>query len=187
MDSEEKIETSTSSTKQIIIPTLVLGAIGGAFGLVSKHRRVLGVGKNFAAYATNSAIVTGSYCGAREFVRATRNSESGDLINSALGGLGAGAVLGRLQGGPLGAIKYSMMFAMVGTTADYVIPQLWRLLETKKESLVGGSQNPDKNWLKLPEWSPIRILDEEALAAKRAREQQLYGPTVPVNIHEKEN
>ncbi|KAI3990984.1 hypothetical protein MKX01_026168 [Papaver californicum] len=173
MDSEEKYtETSLSPTKRILIPTLVLGAIGGAFRLVSKHRRLLGVGKSCATYATNAAIVTGSYCGAREFVMTARKSESGDLINSALGGFGAGAILGRLQGGPLGAIKYSMMFAMVGTPADYAIPRY---------------QNPDKNWLKLPERSPIQILDEEALAAKWAREQQLYGQTVPVNVHEKEN
>ena len=32
----------------------------------------------------------------------------------------------------------------------------------------------DPNWWSLPEWSPIQILDEEALAAKRCREQQLY-------------
>ncbi|MCL7032671.1 hypothetical protein MKW94_014427 [Papaver nudicaule] len=74
---------------------------------------------------------------------------------------------------------------MVGTTADYAIPRLWQLLETKKESLLGDSQNSDKNWLKLPEWSPIQILDEEALAAKREREQQLYGQTVPA-IQEKQ-
>jgi len=27
----------------------------------------------------------------------------------------------------------------------------------------------------LPEWSPIQVLDEEALAAKEAREKELYA------------
>ena len=31
------------------------------------------------------------------------------------------------------------------------------------------------DWLKLPEWSPIQILDDEALAAKQAGEKQLYA------------
>lgn len=32
--------------------------------------------------------------------------------------------------------------------------------------------------LKLPEWSPIQVLDEEALAAKKAREEKLYSQGV---------
>lgn len=34
------------------------------------------------------------------------------------------------------------------------------------------------DWLKLPEWSPIQVLDEEALAAKQAREKKLYEQRV---------
>ncbi|OVA17176.1 Mitochondrial inner membrane translocase subunit Tim17/Tim22/Tim23/peroxisomal protein PMP24 [Macleaya cordata] len=186
MASDEKIPNTYSSPSdgwkdRILIPTLVAGAIGGGFGLLSKHRRLLGVGRTCAAYATNFSIVTGCYCGAREFVRASRDSEPGDLIDSAVGGFASGALLGRLQGGQFGAIKYSMMFAMAGTTADFAIPRLYHLLQTKKESLFGNNENSEKksgDWLKLPEWSPIQVLDEEALAAKRAREQQLYGQTV---------
>lgn len=36
--------------------------------------------------------------GAREFVRASRTSKPDDLLNSAIGGFGSGALLGRLQG-----------------------------------------------------------------------------------------
>lgn len=36
--------------------------------------------------------------GAREFVRVNRNSAPDDLLNSAIGGFGCGAILGRLQG-----------------------------------------------------------------------------------------
>lgn len=36
--------------------------------------------------------------GAREFVRITRRSEYDDLMNSVVGGLFSGALLGRLQG-----------------------------------------------------------------------------------------
>lgn len=31
------------------------------------------------------------------------------------------------------------------------------------------------DWLKLPEWSPIQVLDDEALAEKQAREQKLFA------------
>ena len=36
--------------------------------------------------------------GAREFVRRTRGTGPDDLLNSAIGGFGSGAILGRLQG-----------------------------------------------------------------------------------------
>lgn len=36
--------------------------------------------------------------GAREFVRVSRTGKPDDLWNSAIGGFGSGAVLGRLQG-----------------------------------------------------------------------------------------
>ncbi|OVA13607.1 hypothetical protein BVC80_375g2 [Macleaya cordata] len=65
---------------------------------------------------------------------------------------------------------------MAGTIADFAIPRLYHLLQTKKESLFGDNgENLEKKsgyWFKLLEWSPIQVLDEEALAAKRAREQQ---------------
>lgn len=38
------------------------------------------------------------FAGVRELVRVTRKSEHNDLMNSAIGGLFSGALLGRLQG-----------------------------------------------------------------------------------------
>lgn len=42
-----------------------------------------------------------------------------------------------------------------------------------RESIYGDKEK--KGGWKLPEWSPIQVLDEEALAAKEAREKQLYA------------
>lgn len=60
---------------------------------------------------------------------------------------------------------------------DYAALKLKPLLENFQESVLAGQGGSEKNdsWLRLPEWSPIQVLDEEALAAKRAREEKLYG------------
>ncbi|KAK6937618.1 hypothetical protein RJ641_031126 [Dillenia turbinata] len=108
--------------------------------------------------------------GAREFVRASRGTGPDDLINSAIGGFGCGSLLGRLQGGQLGAIKYSVIFAVAGTAFDFVILKLQPWLKS-----FTVLNNKDGSLFKLPEWSPIQVLDEEALAAKRAREQRFYS------------
>ncbi|XP_059660105.1 uncharacterized protein LOC132306650 [Cornus florida] len=175
-DNETLDEVATSSDgwkERIIIPTLLAGIAGGGAGLVSKHRKVHGLANISATYATNFAIVTGCYCGAREFVRASRASTPDDLLNSAIGGFGTGAILGRFQGGQIGAIRYSILFAVVGTTVDFATLKLKPVLKRFRESKVGDN-------LKVPEWSPIQVLDEEALAAKKAREQQLYAQR---NVH----
>lgn len=50
------------------------------------------------------------------------------------------------------------------------------LLRSYGESKFGNNENVQKgDWLKLPEWSPIQVLDEEAIAAKQARERELYA------------
>ncbi|XP_074268496.1 uncharacterized protein LOC141591902 [Silene latifolia] len=165
--------------ERIFYPTLLGGIVGGAIGAMSKHRKVHGVANMSATYATNFAIVSGVYCGAREFVRVTRKSEHGDLINSALGGFCSGAVLGRLQGGQHGAVRYSIVFAVVGTGVDYATLKLQPLAKSYYDSLFASD-------LKLPEWSPIQILDEEALAAKRAREEQLRAQRA-ITISNKES
>ncbi|KAH6765833.1 Mitochondrial import inner membrane translocase subunit Tim17/Tim22/Tim23 family protein [Perilla frutescens var. hirtella] len=134
--------------------------------MISKHRKVQGLSAISAAYASNFAIVTGCYCGAREFVRVSREGKPDDLLNSAIGGFGSGAILGRLQAGPVGAARYSVMFAVVGTAVDYATSKIMPAIDKLKEE--------KDDWLKLPEWSPIKILDEEAVAAKRAREEQIY-------------
>ncbi|XP_024954448.2 uncharacterized protein LOC102630447 isoform X2 [Citrus sinensis] len=74
-------------------------------------------------------------------------------------------------GGQRGALRYSVIFAVVGTTVDYATLRLAPIIRNFRES------HKDGDWLKLPEWSPIQVLDEEALAEKKAREQKLYAQT----------
>ncbi|KAF5451501.1 hypothetical protein F2P56_026606 [Juglans regia] len=170
---------SDSWKERIFIPTLVAGIVGGGAGLMSRHRKVQGLAKISSTYAANLAIVTGCYCGAREFVRSTRKTGLDDLLNSAIAGFGTGALLGRLQGGQPGAVRYSIIFAIVGTTADFAAYRVKPHLRSYTESLFGNNGNSQKDgWLKWPEWSPIQVLDEEAIAAKQAREQELYAQRV---------
>ncbi|RDX68768.1 hypothetical protein CR513_52203, partial [Mucuna pruriens] len=159
---------------RIIIPTLLAGVAGAGTGLISKHRKTLGLANVCSSYAANFAIVMGCYCGAREFVTATRKTGPDDIWNSAVAGFGTGALLGRLQGGQLGAIRYSVVFAVVGTTADFAIPKLKDAFRDHTNKIYQDIENSKKSgtWLKLPEWFPIKVLDEEALAAKRAQEEQ---------------
>lgn len=67
-------------------------------------------------------------------------------------------------GGPQGAIRYSLVFAAVGTAFDYASLRAKPMLESYR----------NMESFKLPEWSPIRILDEEALAKKKAQEQKIF-------------
>ncbi|CAA7045826.1 unnamed protein product [Microthlaspi erraticum] len=153
----------STPTKRVLVSTLLAGVIGGGAGLLSKHRKAH---PNIPTiYATNFAIVAGCYCGAREFVRITRRSEQDDLMNSVIGGLFSGALLGRIQGGPHGAFRYSMMFAAMGTAYDYASLRAKPMLESFR----------DMDSIKLPEWSPIQILDEEAIAKKKAQEQKIFA------------
>eukprot|EP00262_Sarcandra_glabra_P007916 TRINITY_DN2102_c0_g2_i1.p1 TRINITY_DN2102_c0_g2~~TRINITY_DN2102_c0_g2_i1.p1 ORF type:complete len:193 (-),score=28.52 TRINITY_DN2102_c0_g2_i1:44-622(-) len=180
MTSGEKtmVNSSDGWKERIYIPTAVAAIIGGGAGLVSKHRKVYGVANLSATYATNLAIVSGCYCAAREFVRETRASEPRDLINSVVGGIASGALLGRLQGGRLGAIRYSIIFAFAGTAMDFTALQLKAFFHSSGDATTSVDSPQEKSvkstW-RWPEWSPIQVLDEEALAAKRAREQQLYA------------
>ncbi|GMH17684.1 hypothetical protein Nepgr_019525 [Nepenthes gracilis] len=135
--------------ERIFYPTLFAGIVGGGVGLVSKHRKVHGLANISATYAANFAIVAGCYCGAREFVRASRKSEPDDLLNSAVAGFGTGALLGRLQGGRLGTIRYSIIFTIVGTTVDFAAVRLLPILKSHRDTILGRE-------LKLPEWSPIQ-------------------------------
>lgn len=162
---------------RILVPTILAGFVGAGVGLVSKHRKVHGGANICATYATNFSIVTGCYCGAREFVRVTRKTGPDDLLNSAIAGFGSGALLGRLQGGQLGAIRYSVLFAIAGTTADFAMIKLKHGWDSYRESVFGikGESQKNGSLLKLPEWFPIQILDDEAIAAKQAREQELLA------------
>lgn len=90
-----------------------------------------------------------------------------------------------MLGGQLGALRYSIVFAIVGTTADFATLRLSPLLRSYSESIFGNNGSLQKGgWLKLPEWSPIQVLDEEALAAKQAREQQLYAQRAALSKEE---
>ncbi|KAF8088522.1 hypothetical protein N665_0538s0022 [Sinapis alba] len=156
------IEQAPSLWERLLIPTLLAGVTGGGVGLLSKRRKAF---PNIPAmYATNSAIVAASYCGTRELVKVTRKSQDDDLMNSAIGGLFSGALLGRLQGGPRGAFRYSIAFATFGTAFDYATLRSKPFLERVR--------NMDS--ITLPVWFPIQILDEEALAKKKAEEQKLF-------------
>lgn len=44
----------------------------------------------------------------------------------------------------------------------------------------------DKDWFTLPEWSPIQVLDEEALAKKRAREEKLFAHRALAKLNKEE-
>jgi hypothetical protein len=92
-----------------------------------------------------------------------------------------------MLGGHLGAYRYSIIFAIAGTAADFATLRLSPLVRSYSESIFGNNGSSQKgDWLKLPEWSPIRVLDEEAVAAKQAREQQLYAQRVELGKLSKE-
>ncbi|KAI3801159.1 hypothetical protein L1987_29262 [Smallanthus sonchifolius] len=165
-----KKEDGISWRNRILYPTLVGGIVGGGFGLVSRHWKVYGRA-GMSTYATNLAIVIGCYCGAREVVRLSRHSGPDDLLDSAIAGFGTGALLGRLQGGRACAVRYSIVIAVVGTGVDFAAIKLRPVFKNMYESVAGDEKK--QGWFKWPEWLPIQVLDEEALAAKRAREEAL--------------
>ncbi|KAF7154164.1 hypothetical protein RHSIM_Rhsim01G0253100 [Rhododendron simsii] len=90
-------------------------------------------------------------------------------------------MIASFSGGQAGTTRYSIIFAVVGTMVDFATLKLKHALKSFRESMAGNNDgSPNQNGgLKLPEWSPIQILDEEALAAKKAREQ-LYAQR---NVH----
>ncbi|CAK7349389.1 unnamed protein product [Dovyalis caffra] len=89
-------------------------------------------------------------------------------------------------GGQFGAFRYSIIFAVVGTTVDFATIRLRATLSSFKESIFRDKEKK-AGWLKLPEWSPIQVLDEEALAAKEAREKQLYGQSALGKLSKEES
>ncbi|CAL5017508.1 unnamed protein product [Urochloa decumbens] len=156
--------------ERILIPVAAAGVVGATFGLLSRHRARLGAARSAVTYAANLAIVAGCYGGARELARDARATTPDDPMNSVVGGLASGAVLGRIQAGHFGAVKYAVAFAAVGTVMDYAALKLAPEWRAWKEQL-----SEKKDWFTLPEWSPIQVLDEEALAKKKAREEKLFA------------
>ncbi|XP_042442672.1 uncharacterized protein LOC122027729 isoform X3 [Zingiber officinale] len=66
-------KSSEGWKKRIIVPTVLAGVVGGGVGLISKHRKALGVGTTAASFAANFAIVTGCYyrCGSVRIKQST--------------------------------------------------------------------------------------------------------------------
>ncbi|KAK6940504.1 hypothetical protein RJ641_030035 [Dillenia turbinata] len=161
---------SSDWKQRILIPTILAGITGGGVGALSKHRKVHGLSTISATYAANYAIVTGCYCenGKFEEWEEEKRFLKNQLLD--LSSLGAREFVRASRGGQLGAIKYSVIFAVAGSTFDFAILKLQPWLKSFTDL-----NNKDGSWFKLPEWSPIQVLDEEALAAKRAREQQFYS------------
>lgn len=91
-------------------------------------------------------------------------------------------------GGRIGAVCYSIIFTVVGTTVDYATIRPRPVLKSYKESMLGSNDGSQMNagWLKMPDWSPIKVLDEEALAAKQAREQKMHAQRVALGNLSKE-
>ncbi|KAK1318530.1 hypothetical protein QJS10_CPB04g01264 [Acorus calamus] len=180
--------SSNAWKERILLPTVLAGLVGGGSGFLSSRRAAHS--HLPLTYAANLAIVAGCYCGARELVRDARASEPDDLINSVVGGILSGSLLGRLQGGRFGAVRYSLIFAFAGTAMDFTTQKLKPFFQSFKSDL--STDHPQQKtsnggWFKLPEWSPIQVLDEEALAAKRAREQQLYSKRVLGKLNNEES
>jgi len=128
------------------------------------------------------------HLGAQEISRELRASEPEDWVDSMLGGLASGAVLGRVQGGRSRALPMGILFAGVGTglqlgviqLREYRLRRLFNALPSESSSgdlhtEVGTTEDKENgqkesSW-KLPEWFPIQILTEEE-AAKRALEKE---------------
>lgn len=85
--------------------------------------------------------------------------------------------LNAISGGQVGAVRYSVIFAVAGTAFDFATMRLKPMVKTFSDSVFVRDEN-GQSLLKLPEWSPIQVLDEEALAAKKAREEKLYAQRV---------
>lgn len=165
--------------QRIYIPTLAAGVVGGGAGILSGILKGHSISKLGIPFAVNSAIVTSCFCGARELARELRVAEPEDPINSLLGGIASGGLLGRLRGGQPRAIQYAIVFATVGTALQFGTLKLQEYISQEKlkpssaDTSREGESNPSGNkWWTWPEWAPIQKLDEEA-AAKRAQERDM--------------
>ena len=68
-------------------------------------------------------------------------------------------------------MKYAVTLAVAGTAMDYAAMKLSPQWRDWKEQLSVDT----KDWFTVPEWLPIQVLDEEALAKKREREEMVFG------------
>lgn len=135
---------------------------------------------------TNFLVAAACFCGAQEISRELRASEPEHWVDSVIGGLASGALLGHFQGGRARALPMGILFAGVGTglqlgAVQYREYRLRHFLSTlPSESLTAEPHvevspleektNEDNSW-RLPDWFPIRMLSPEE-AAKRALEEE---------------
>ncbi|GBG91148.1 hypothetical protein CBR_g52029 [Chara braunii] len=98
-----------------------VGAISGAAVAATRGQRIPPMTLQMAS---NFGIATICFCGAQELVRELRGDDG--LANSFLGGLGSGALLGRIHGGSSRALPCAILFAAVGTALH------WAALELKE-------------------------------------------------------
>ncbi|KAG0557713.1 hypothetical protein KC19_11G151700 [Ceratodon purpureus] len=171
---------------RIIGKSVVAGGVGAGAGVLIgavKGQPALRFG---VAVGTNFLVAASCFCGAQEISRELRASEPEHWVDSVIGGLASGALLGHFQGGRARALPMGILFAGVGTglqlgAAQYREYRLRHFLSTlPSESLIVEPQvevsaveektNEDNSW-RLPDWFPIQMLSAEE-AAKRAQEEE---------------
>ncbi|KAG6555665.1 hypothetical protein Mapa_002901 [Marchantia paleacea] len=162
--------------------TLYATAAGAAAGFGVGVYKGAGYPRWMGIMSNNFALVTAGFCGSQELVREIRAADPDDPLNCVPGGLISGGVLGRFQGGPSRALPCALLFAVVGTSLQYVVNRLEdyrlrRFIEISNPELVPKNEvvlehkAETEKW-NFPEWFPIQVLDEEA-AAKRKAEKEL--------------
>lgn len=167
---------------RITTRTLCAATVGAVAGLgigICKRQNPF---RWLTSMGANCALATCCFCGFQELTRELRAADPDDWANCFLGGLASGALLGRLHGGPSRALPTALLFASVGTGIHIGALQLseyrlQRFLASLPHDGSGAgplqSAIKPKAWLdfELPEWFPIKKLNEEA-AKKRALERE---------------
>ncbi|MCO5560127.1 hypothetical protein L7F22_013734 [Adiantum nelumboides] len=139
----------------------------------------------------NWAVATCFFCGFQELSREIRAADPDDWADCFLGGLASGALLGRIHGGPARALPMAVLFASVGTginygahlLKEYRLQGLLASLPSEDEPVSAPAidrESKQSAWLDfdLPEWFPIKKLDEEEakrryLERENQRQQRL--------------
>eukprot|EP00250_Pteridium_aquilinum_P012551 c20795_g1_i1 orf=454-1149(-) len=191
--------TARIATRTLYAATV--GALAGVgFGIYKRQNPF----NWLTSVGANCAIATCCFCGFQELTRELRAADPDDWANCLLGGLGSGALLGRLHGGPARVLPTALLFASVGTgihfgglmLSEYRMRHLLGSLPSEDKLGAGPPAEREmtlKAWFdfELPEWSPIKKLDKEE-AKKRALDieyqrrktmESLHTGTYPVEDH----
>lgn len=175
---------SQNWTTRIITRTLsgaTVGALAGVgIGIFKKQNPF----RWLTSVGANCAIATCCFCCFQELTRELRAADPDDWANCFLGGLASGGLLGRLHGGPARALPTALLFASVGTgihlggllLTEYRMRHLLASLPSEHGPAAGPPVEREtklRAWFdfELPEWSPIKKLDEEE-AKKRALDRE---------------